>query len=279
MLAGREGQGKSMLALALAAAIGHGASVAGVDCEPGRVLYVDAENGEREAHRRVHGLGVKPGTLVYVEADGFSLKLHLYELEALVDEHKPDVLILDSLRSLAPGLDENDSMPVEAALRPIVRLTQARGISTLLLHHAGKAGLEYRGSTAIGAAVELGFTLSRHAEDPEGSTRRRLGCWKSRPAAEPPVRWITIEASDGRILLAEADAYEPNAERREEAEMTLLASLNGRPTSWPEWARAAGFGVKDGTARRARDHLHERGLVRKDEHGEWTRGQWTEGQA
>ena len=145
---------------------------------PGRVLYIDAENGEREAHRRVHGLNVKPGTLIYVEADGFNLKTHMHEIEALVDAHNPGLLILDSLRSLAPGLDENDSMQAEAALRPIVRLTQARQLATLILHHASRASGEYRGSTAIGAAVELGFTLSRHEDDPN-ATRRKLSCWKS----------------------------------------------------------------------------------------------------
>lgn len=48
MLAGREGQGKSMLALALAAAVGHGATVAGIACEQGKALVIDAENGENE---------------------------------------------------------------------------------------------------------------------------------------------------------------------------------------------------------------------------------------
>jgi RecA-family ATPase len=165
MLAGREGQGKSMLAMALAAAIGHGASIAGLDCREGRVLYVDAENGEREAHRRVHGLGVKPGQLVYVEAVGFNLAKDVGLIADLVAQHEPTVVVLDSLRSLAPGLDENDSRPVEAALRPVSRLAQNKGIPVVLLHHAGKLGLEYRGSTAIGAAVEIGFTLSRHSDD------------------------------------------------------------------------------------------------------------------
>ncbi len=60
MPASREGRGKSMLALAIAAAVGHGAEIVGMPIDaPGRVLYVDAENGEREAHRRVHGLSVK----------------------------------------------------------------------------------------------------------------------------------------------------------------------------------------------------------------------------
>ena len=190
MLAGREGQGKSMLA----SAIGHGATVAGLACRGGRVLYVDAENGEREAHRRVRGLCVKRGMLTYVEANGFSLSTDVELLAKLVDEHHPAVLVLDSLRSLAPGLDENDSRPVEAALRPVSRLAQDKTIPVLLLHHAGKQGTEYRGSTAIGAAVEIGFTLSRREEDPEKRTRRRLACWKSRPAPEPEPRWITLEA-------------------------------------------------------------------------------------
>jgi hypothetical protein len=178
------------------------------------VLYVDAENGEREAHRRVRGLGVKPGTLIYAEAQGFNLAADIELVAEHVDEHKPAVLVLDSLRSLAPGLDENDSKQAEAAVRPVSRLAQTRGIPVLLLHHAGKNGVEYRGSTAIGAAVELGFTLSRHDEDPDKRTRRKLACWKSRPAPEPDVRWLSLEAAGGRILLGEADPYKP-APRRE----------------------------------------------------------------
>jgi predicted ATP-dependent serine protease len=99
MLAGREGQGKSMLALAIGAAIGHGATVAGIECQLGKIPYIDAENGEREAHRRIHGLGVKSGTLEYVEAVGFDLATDIGLIAELVDEHRPTVLVLDSART------------------------------------------------------------------------------------------------------------------------------------------------------------------------------------
>jgi hypothetical protein len=275
MLAGREGQGKSMLALALASAIGHGSTVAGLECQPGTVVYVDAENGKREAHRRVRGLGVKPGTLVYVEAVGFSLTEDIGLLAELVDEHRPSVVVLDSLRSLAPGLDENDSRPAEAALRPVSRLAQDKGLPILLLAHAGKQGIEYRGSTAIGAAVEIGFTLSRHEDDPEKRTRRKLACWKSRPAPEPPPRWIALESRDGMVLLGETEPFEasrsgrPSNERDETADV-LLAALNGQFTAWADWARAAGLDPKNGTARRAREELADAGLVRQAQ-GLWLR--------
>jgi SpoVK/Ycf46/Vps4 family AAA+-type ATPase len=241
MLSGREGQGKSMLALALASAIGHGAHVAGMECQPGRVLYVDAENGEREAHRRLRGLGVKPGTLVYVEAVGFNLAEDVELLAAMVDEHKPSVLMLDSLRSLAPGLDENDSRPVEAALRPVSRIAQEKSIPVLLLHHAGKQGIEYRGSTAIGAAVEIGFGLSRHETDPEKRTRRRLVCWKSRPAPEPQPQWISLESRDGLILLGEAEPYEgENTRPRDELRDDVLRALSGIERSERSIAKTVG---------------------------------------
>jgi predicted ATP-dependent serine protease len=185
----------------------------GLDCQPGRVLYIDAENGEREAHRRVRGLCVKSGTLVYVEAQGFNLATDIKLLEELVEEHKPSALILDSLRSLAPGLDENDSKQAEAAVRPVSRLAQKHELPVMLLHHAGKGGHEYRGSTAIGAAVELGYTLSRHEDDPEKRTRRKLVCWKSRPAPEAETRWISMGSHDGRITLAEAEPFVVERER------------------------------------------------------------------
>jgi hypothetical protein len=234
MLAGREGQGKSMVALAVAAGVGRATfllDIAGMRVGlGGHVLYVDAENGEHEAHRRVHGLSVEAGTLTYVEADGFDLRQNLGELERVARECQPRVLVLDSLRSLAPGLDENDSQQAEAALRPVVGLTRQLDIATLILHHASRQSGEYRGSTAIGAAVQLGFTLSRIDDDPMARSRRKLTCWKLRPAEEPEPRWLTIKPDgDGGIVLRHAEAYKPpsKAPVRNDIEEALITLITG----------------------------------------------------
>jgi hypothetical protein len=286
MLAGREGQGKSMLALGLAAALGHGEAIAGMECLPGTVLYVDAENGEREAHRRVHGVGIVPGTLVYVEAQRFNLADDASQLGRLVDEHEPSVVMLDSLRSLAPGLDENDSRAAEAALRPVSRLAQQRNVPVLLLHHAGKSGLEYRGSTAIGAAVALGFTLSRHDEDPDKATRRKLTCWKCRPDREPPPRSLSLDADSDGVSITEADPFVPE---RDAPTRDIIASQvrafiegchgattprgagNAATPSWTtaELARAVGRSKNDGTVRRAVQRLGELGVLYRNGDGRW----------
>lgn len=69
LLAGQPKTGKSMLGLRFAAAIGHGASVLGRQCEQGRALIIDGENGEEIAHRRASG---RPddGALVFPGIDG-----------------------------------------------------------------------------------------------------------------------------------------------------------------------------------------------------------------
>jgi hypothetical protein len=283
MIAGREGRGKSMLALALAAEIGRGTLLLDVAGMPiglsGHVLYIDAENGEREVHRRVHGLEVEPGALTYVEADGFDLRRDLAELEQLVHQGEPKLLVLDSLRSLAPGMDENDSQEVEAVLRPVVRLTQRLSFATLILHHASRGSGEFRGSTAIGAAVQLGFALSRDEEDPMAATRRKLACWKSRPAEMPPPRWLTIKSTDlGGIMLREAAAFERERPTpvRDELEVSLKELVDGGGVAgWSlvEFGQAVGRRKDDKTLRRAVERLVAIGLICRNGDGRWYPGE------
>lgn len=273
MLAGREGQGKSMLALALGAAIGHGATVAGIECEAGRVLVVDAENGEREAHRRVRGLGVKSGALAYVEAEGFNLGADRGELEPILAEQAPDLLVLDSFRSLAPGMDENDSGAVEAVLGPLRSLARRHGCAVLLLAHAGKAGYEYRGSTAIGAAVELGFTMSREPADPEGRSRRKMSCWKCRVAPEPDTRWIALEARQGRVLVGEAEPFADvdSGPSQLEQRAELLGGIVAEHgvMAWGDLAKLAGLSPSAGATKSARARALQRGLLAEAGHGRY----------
>jgi 5S rRNA maturation endonuclease (ribonuclease M5) len=293
MLDGREGRGKSMVALAVSSGLG-GAErlldIAGMTVGlGGLVLYVDGENGEREVHRRLHGLDVRPGTLKYVVAEGFDLTRQFGELEQLVEQLEPRLLVLDSLRSLAPGLDENDSQQAEAALAPLRNLAQRLGIAILVLHHASRSG-DYRGSTAIGAAVQIGFTLKRFDDDPMGQTRRLLHCWKHRPDTEPPDRWLTIKKGDeGKVLISEAAPYEPErpAPVRDAVEVAVWAWIEEgcqgvttprgpdtvTPPGWvtADACRAVGREPKDATVRRVLKRLEDSGLICRNGNGRWSR--------
>jgi hypothetical protein len=267
ILNGREGVGKSLLASALAAAVATGATDAGMSCQRGRVLVVDAENGPHEIHRRVHALRLPAENIAIYEADGFDLRRGGSELESVLEQHRPSLLVLDSFRSLWRG-EENDSREVAAVLDPLRNLIRRLGAGTLLLHHSGKGeGAGYRGSSAIGAYAELGFTLARNRGDNEGD-RRCLCCWKCRPAQEPPPRWLRLSVETGQVYIDQTEP--PDEDRRgsaapvrSELRPKIRAVLTETAKSRAEIARAVGREPKDRSVGRVLDDLHADGYAEK----------------
>jgi predicted ATP-dependent serine protease len=249
-----------------------GGTLAGIRVKPLRVLIIDAENGDRELHRRMRSLGLRANHAARIEvyeATGHDLRRNLHEVEAVLADSKPDLLVLDSWRSLWAG-DENDSGEVAKVLDPLRNLIRYHNAGALLIHHMRKGG-GYRGSSAIGASVENVVELSRHEDDLD-RRRRRLRNPACRYEQEADDRWLRIEADRERGLLVvdETEAFHPSAGARDNAAENLLGALNSQPTNWADWARAAGLDPKNGTARRARDWLLERGRVCQDASGNWT---------
>jgi putative DNA primase/helicase len=275
LLAGREKEGKSLLAMACAARGATGGGIlAGIRVEPLRVAILDAENGHRELHRRLRSLGLRAehaDRIDIYEAVGHDLRRHLHEIESVLEASKPDLVILDSWRSLWGG-DENDSGEVSRVLDPVRNLMRAHNAGAVLIHHMRKSG-GYRGSSAIGSSVENVLELARHDEDPD-RRRRRLRNPSCRYEQEADDRWLRIEADReiGALLIDETDPFHPSAPARENAADQLLAALNGHPTTWADWARDAGLDPKDRTARRARDELRAHDRVKQDAGGHWTAG-------
>lgn len=280
MLAGKEKSGKSYLMLAFAVACAHGgSSVAGVQCHPAKVLIVDSENGDREIHRRLRLLGLDDAARFDVYAGvGFDLARDRTALAALLDERKPDLLVLDSYRSLWRG-DENDTSSVSAGLDPLRGLCHERDIATVLIHHANRASGLYRGSSAIGASVEHLLLLSAADDDPD-KRRRRLRNTGSRFALEADDRWLRIDADErlGCLLIDETEAYgqagedAPVAPVRTALSPQVEAALGDTPKRLAEIAAAVGRKPKDGTVRRVLAALKEAGIAASTEHG-WTRCQ------
>ena len=273
LITGREGEGKSLLAASLAVGVAAGETIAGMPCGHGSALIVDAENGAYEIHRRVHSLGLPASGVEVVEADGFHLGRDLDELRSLIAELRPTLVVLDSFRSLWPGGDENDPAAVASVLDPLRNVLRAEGAAGLLLHHLSKREGDYRGSTAIGAAVELGFKLDRALGDPDRAFRRRLTCWKCRPGPEPERRWLQLHVERGRVYVDGAEPFESDGEaarhqRPARAELApQLLKAAGAPIEWPRLAEAIGRDRRDGTARRLRDDLLAAGELRQLEDG------------
>jgi hypothetical protein len=279
IISGREGAGKSLLAMGLAAGVARGETQAGISCCVGRVLIVDAENGEYETHRRVHTLGLPDSVVMYQPDHGgrFDLRADLGELDRLLAKHTPDLLILDSFRSLWGG-EENDSGEVAKVLDAVRNLVRQRSTAALLLAHSGKAvgPVGYRGSTAIGASAELGFTLVRErgANDPE---RRSLTCWKCRPAPMPDTAWFRFVFERGGVLIEPAEpgrgADAPTC-RPVVAQLTatIMTAIGGESLTVAEIARLVDRSPKDGSVRNALACLDRDGEMHKTD-GRWSKVQ------
>lgn len=209
MLAGKEGQGKSLLTQALAVGVASGKPVAGIGVDPGRALLIDAENGSGVIHRRLRTFGlsarVAERLMVKEAGHGFDLQRDLYQLYAAIErmEHRPDLLVLDSWKSLWSG-SEHNTQSVVGCLTGLVELARKYDLAALLIHHTTKAGDTYRGSSAIGATLQAVFTFTRPAGD--DPSLRALACKKMRLDAEPPTYYLAIEG--GRLKRGEAPESE-----------------------------------------------------------------------
>lgn len=279
LLVGKEGVGKSLFGLGLGVSLCTDEPIAGFRPKLGNVVYVDAENGEREIHRRIHTLGLTPETAHLLSAysvRGFDLRHNLDELEEILVNERPTLLILDSFRSLWDG-EENNSQEVSAVLDPLRNLVRDYDTATLLLHHTPRGRQDYRGSSGIGASAELIFVLASHDDDPE-TERRYLDCRKCRPAPEPDRRWLRLTAEMGMVLideaepyLAEEDGHEHPAPKREEltalVTSALAASTPEKPTRRADIARKTGRDPKNGSVGRVLKALTESGEIQRTDTG------------
>ncbi|MDM7997206.1 MAG: AAA family ATPase [Acidobacteriota bacterium] len=136
------------------------------------VLIVDEESGEQRLLRRLgdtmRGHGISDDIpLYYVSLHGFNLtnESGADDLEALVAEVNPGLLIIDALADIMLGGDENlvkDTQPVLVRLR---RIAERQDCAIEVIHHVNKAG-EYRGSTALKGAVDTMIQVESRPDSP-----------------------------------------------------------------------------------------------------------------
>ncbi len=249
------GDGKSLLSMALAAALAHGAELAGIECETATTVYLDAENGEWEIHRRIYTLGLPASGVQVADAGGLDLRGDMAVIEAVLRDMTPDLLILDSLRSMTPGMDENDTRQTAAVLDPLRRLAHESGAAILLIHHANKAGKDFRGASSIRDSVDVLWHLGRQDDDPD-PRRRFLSCRKMRVAGEPDRLWLRLEVDRGRVLIDRAEPPDEQAPPitqpiRAQLSDEIIAAMDGRPMRLAAVAELVGRRPKDGSVRNA----------------------------
>jgi hypothetical protein len=276
VVAGRGGEGKSWLTLALGCGVARGARVAGIDCNQGRALLFDAENGRRLIARRLRAAQVGPDLAVQpVDAGGLHVVRDIDWFRDVIEREAANLVVFDSLRVLSSGVKENDSDAMEPIITALKLLARETGAAIVLVHHRGRSEFsDFRGSSVILDQTDLLFTLARVSGDPDGRHRRKVSTVKCRIDEEPEPRWVSINADRTRGLVT-IDAAEPfeggeHERARDALREDVLDALAGIPRSARGIAKAVGRRPDDSTVKRVLADLESEGLAQKRDGG-WAR--------
>jgi hypothetical protein len=140
----------------------------------------------------------------------------------LIRSYRPDVVILDNLSTLATLDDENGAAETQRFVRLLTRLKQAR-IAAIVVHHSGKSGSAFRGSSMLATTFEVILGLTREPGgdvlDPNGQASFLLKWDKYRGRRDPTV---------GNREVALRETYQGlrwTAERPRDEVLAALATL------------------------------------------------------
>ncbi|MFN8545848.1 MAG: AAA family ATPase [Candidatus Binatia bacterium] len=277
ILEGRPDEGKTTVALDLAARVSTGAAMPGEPTrrEPAGVVVVTAEDGLADTVRpRLEAAGADCARIVAPRVDEV-LSLDPAGLAWLREACKrvnARLVILDPLVALMPGaVDAHRDQDVRRMLRPLRAFAEESGVAVLAIRHLRKAAAASPkdaggGSVGIGAAARV---VMLAAPDPDDAERRVLARVKGNLAAAWPalayrlvpagasvrVDWLGASPHTAEALLAAAtETDEPGALDTAVALVRELLAGGAVPsTDLDRAARASGIAGR--TLERARARL------------------------
>lgn len=260
MFYSREKIGKSTLLAFAAARVSTGGQLFEVDVAPNRVLWVGLEEPLSDAVRRFERMGGDPKNIVLV-----SRLNGLRQLKAEILAAKPDVVIVDSLAAFATDLQsENDASAVQSILQPPVQFVHDTNVATILVHHSNKSEAGgYRGSVAIGAAMDMLIELSADEADTSVRHLRPKGRFELAPFSVRYFKETGTFVAIGRV----APAVEPVIPLDDRiVEFVRRCRDNATMGKATKEAIRGAMGGKAATTDRAISKLIEEGRIRRGGH-------------
>ncbi len=177
---GQPGAGKSVLAPHLAYAVAQGRHVFRQRTTKGAVFYVCAEDEAgmrervaalRESHGAAPGFHLVAGVSALVTG-GDAVAPDLARLLQLVEEHRPSLVVVDTLAASISGLDENSSEGMSKVVHAM-RAVRQLGPAVILVHHSPKSGDTPRGHSVLNGDLDVSMIVEPDATA-EGVIRGEL---------------------------------------------------------------------------------------------------------
>jgi RecA-family ATPase len=178
LLAAMPKTGKTLLATDAAFAIATGeCNFLGEKVKQGKVLLVSVDESPQSTRAKLLKRGFRRGDQLQIMSKWSIGQLN--ELEAKLEDFRPDLVVVDSLKRITLGaeISENSAEFGDLVYR-LKELTGKYGAACVLVHHVSKnadaMGLErVRGSTAIAGAVWGTWILDRIPK-PDPNNKKRM---------------------------------------------------------------------------------------------------------
>ncbi|MEX0650185.1 MAG: bifunctional DNA primase/polymerase [Candidatus Andersenbacteria bacterium] len=96
----------------------------------------------------------------------FYIGIGSHSVAKFITETSAEVVIIDTVRNVIGGYDENDNSQVAAAINPVIKAARANNKTLILLHHMRKGGGDngegISGGHALFGAVDVGLEITRN---------------------------------------------------------------------------------------------------------------------
>jgi AAA domain len=235
LLAGREGIGKSLVGVHLAAQLTRGTLPGGRHGQPSRVMFATSEDAwEFTMVPRLLAAGADLGLIGRVQVEdtgivtGLTLPVDAAELGGYMASHDVALLVLDPLTSVMDGrIDAHRDREVRTALEPLGQLAEKAGGAVLGLVHLGKSmGSDpvnlILGSRAFSAVARVALVAFR---DPDDEATNVLSVEKSN-LGRIDVPALTYRIDGAQIMTDEG-------RRAPECSCGPARPTGASATSWP----------------------------------------------
>jgi hypothetical protein len=235
----------------------------------GPVFFTDEESGRRRFLQRLgdtmrahHAPSSIP--LKFTSLENFDLRVpeDVAALEEILAAERPALWVIDALMDVLAGADENAAKDLVPALRTLRRLAVTYNVAIVLIHHAGKDGKGYRGSSAIKGQVDAMIMVESKPDSPNID----FASEKVRDSA--PLRFaVAAHFGEGHFHLSRTGQEKPRAKLSagEQEVLRYLEAQGGRA-----FREAICYGVESvsaGTAKNAITSLVKRSLIHRCNEG------------
>jgi energy-coupling factor transporter ATP-binding protein EcfA2 len=231
IIQGDPGDGKTTLALAIAAAVTHGEEVGGsAPAAPANVIFQTAEDGLADTIKpRLEAMGADCGRAHVIDESESQLSLSDNRIERAINEKDAKLLVLDPLQAYLGGADMHSVNGVRPLMRCLAEVAERTACAMVVIGHlnkqGGKAAYRGLGSIDIYAAARSVLTVGRILLD---ENMRAVVHGKSNLAAPGASLAFGLDDSGSFTWLGDYD-------------VTLDEIMNGKPSRDSQFDRAKRF--------------------------------------